>query len=152
MISEKLIIFLTSWILENTEFDKKLDPPKFFSLTQNEMSDKACYSSNNCKVKAYYIKNDGIYFIDELVPESKMCDQSIILHEMIHHYQKNSKRSFDLDQRTLWTLQERQAIYYQNLFLISQKRKNDNKGPENVLQCEGGSYLDLQYQYKKSTQ
>ena len=96
MISEKLIIFLTSWIIENTEFDKKLDPPKFFSLTQNEMSDKACYSSNNCKVKAYYIKNDGIYFIDELVPESKMCDQSIILHEMIHHYQKNSKRSFDL--------------------------------------------------------
>ena len=90
MISEKLIIFLTSWIIENTEFDKKLDPPKFFSLTQNEMSDKACYSSNNCKVKAYYIKNDGIYFIDELVP-SQMCDQSIILHEMIHHYQKNSK-------------------------------------------------------------
>ena len=55
------------------------------------MSDKACYSSNNCKVKAYYIKNDGIYFIDELVPESKMCDQSIILHEMIHHYQKTQK-------------------------------------------------------------
>ena len=60
---------------------------------------------------------------------------------MVHHYQKNSKRSFDLDERTLWTLQERQAIYYQNLFLISQKRKNDNKGPENVIQCEGGSYL-----------
>ena len=93
MVSEKLIIFLTSWIIENTEFDKKIDPPDFFSLTKNEMSDKACYSSNNCKVKAYYIKNDGIYFIDELLPESKMCDQSIILHEMIHHYQKNSKRS-----------------------------------------------------------
>ena len=103
------------------------------------MSDKACYSSDNCKVKAYYIKNDGIYYINDLIPEKKMCDQSIILHEMIHHYQKNSKRSFDLDQRTLWTLQERQALYYQNLFLISQKRKNGNKGPENVLQCEGGS-------------
>ena len=62
------------------------------------------------------------------------------------------KDLFDLDQRTLWTLQERQAIYYQNLFLISQKRKNGNKGPENVVQCEGGSYLDLQYQYKDSTQ
>ena len=51
----------------------------------------ACYSSNNCKVKAYYIENDGIYFIDELLPESKMCDQLIILHEMIHHYQKTQK-------------------------------------------------------------
>ena len=38
------------------------------------------------------------------------------------------------------------------LFLISQKRKNDNKGPENVIQCEGGSYLDLQYEYQSSTQ
>ena len=31
MVSEKLIIFLTSWIIENTEFDKKIDPPDFFS-------------------------------------------------------------------------------------------------------------------------
>ena len=29
-----------------------------------------------------------------------MCDQSIILHGNIHHYQKILK-SFDLDQRTL---------------------------------------------------
>ena len=26
------------------------------------------------------------------------------------------------------------------------------RAPENVVQCEGGSYLDLQYQYKDSTQ
>ena len=116
------------------------------------MSQKACFSSDNCKVKAYYVKSDGIYFINDMEPEENICDQSIILHEMVHHYQKNSKRSFDLDERTLWTLQERQAIYYQNLFLISQKRKNDNKGPENVIQCEGGSYLDLQYEYQSSTQ
>ena len=151
MISEKLIIFLTSWIIENTEFDKKLDPPKFFSLTQNEMSDKACYSSNNCKVKAYYIKNDGIYFIDELVPESKMCDQSIILHEMIHHYQKNSKDLLILIKEHLDS--SRKTSYLLSKFIpYFSKKKNDNKGPENVLQCEGGSYLDLQYQYKKSTQ
>ena len=29
MISERLIIFLTSWIIENTEFEKKIDPPNF---------------------------------------------------------------------------------------------------------------------------
>ena len=32
------------------------------------------------------------------------------------------------------------------------KEENDNKGPENVIQCEGGSYLDLQYEYQSSTQ
>ena len=55
------------------------------------------------------------------MPDDNICHLSIILHEMVHHYQKNSNRTFDLDERTLWTLQERQALYYQNLFLISQK-------------------------------
>ena len=116
------------------------------------MSDKACYSSENCRVKAYYIKNEGIFYRDNLVPDNNICHLSIILHEMVHHYQKNSNRTFDLDERTLWTLQERQALYYQNLFLISQKRLNNDKGPENILQCEGGSYLDLQYKYKETNQ
>ena len=45
MISKKLLIFLTSWIIENTEFNQKIEDPKFFKLTENEMSDKACFSS-----------------------------------------------------------------------------------------------------------
>ena len=152
MISKTLITFITAWIIGNTEFDKKVSPPEFFQLTENQMSEKACYSSENCRVKAYYVKNEGIFFRDNLNPQENICDLSIILHEMIHHYQKNSKRSFDLDEKTIWTLQERQALYYQNLFLISQKRANGNKGPENILQCEGGSYLDLQYKYRETNQ
>ena len=88
MISKALVSFITTWILSNTEFSEKVSPPEFFSLSQNEMSDKACYSSDNCKVKAYYVKNEGIFFRDNLDPENNICDQSIILHEMIHHYQK----------------------------------------------------------------
>ncbi len=152
MITKTLLTFLTTWIISNTEFNKEVDPPPFFKLSKKEMSDKACYSSENCRVKAYYIKNEGIFYRDNLVPDNNICHLSIILHEMVHHYQKNSNRTFDLDERTLWTLQERQALYYQNLFLISQKRLNNNKGPENILQCEGGSYLDLQYKYKETNQ
>ena len=149
MITETLTIFLISWILENTEFKDKIDDPLFFKLTKNEMSDKACFSSKKCKVKAYYVKDSGIYYIDTLDPENNICDRSIILHEMVHHYQKNNSRAFDLDESTVWMLQERQAIYYQNLFLLSQKRANNQKGPENIRQCEGGSYLDLQYKYNE---
>ena len=152
MITDKLLVFLTAWILENTEFEKKIDKPEFFILTKQEMSEKACFSEENCKVLAYYIKDSGIYYIDELDPLNDICDQSIILHELIHHYQKNRNKKIDLDEQTLWTLRERQALYYQNLFLITQKRINGNKGPENVLQCEGGSYLDLQYKYNESNQ
>ena len=56
------------------------------------MSRKACYSDENCKVKAYYVKNQGIFIIDGLDPENDICDQSIILHELVHHYQKNSNK------------------------------------------------------------
>ena len=152
MISKPLLTFLTTWIISNTEFNQEVELPQFFQLSKKEMSDKACYSSANCRVKAYYIKNEGIFYRDNLVPDDNICHLSIILHEMVHHYQKNSNRTFDLDERTLWTLQERQALYYQNLFLISQKRLNNDKGPENILQCEGGSYLDLQYKYKETNQ
>ena len=152
MISETLITFLTGWIIENTEFKKEVSNPSFYSLSEVEMSDKACFSSNNCRVKAYYVKDQGIFYRNNLLPEKNVCDKSIILHEMIHHYQKNSKRKIDLDEKTIWTLQERQALYYPNLFLISQKRLNGNRGPENVLECEGGSYLDLQYKYRETNQ
>ena len=69
MISKKLLIFLSSWIIENTEFNQKIEDPKFFKLTENEMSDKACFSSENCRVKAYYVKDSGIFYIDKMQPE-----------------------------------------------------------------------------------
>ena len=94
------------------------------------MSDKACFSDDKCKVKAYYIKEGKIFYLNSMEPEKKVCDQSIILHELVHHYQKNSGKIIDLDEQTLWTLQERQALYYQNLFLISQKEKIIMKDPK----------------------
>ena len=61
MISKTLISFITSWIIENTEFAEKVSPPEFFILSESEMSEKACFSSDNCRVKAYYVKNEGIF-------------------------------------------------------------------------------------------
>ena len=123
MISEKLLVILTAFILNNTEFEKEIKPPEFITLSKEKMSDKACFSSKNCKVKAYYVKEGKIFYIESMKPESNICDQSIILHELVHHYQKNSGKDIDLDEKTLWTLQERQAIYYQNLFFNFTKTK-----------------------------
>ena len=90
MISKKPLIFLTMWIIENTEFEKILEDPKFFKLSKKEMSDKACFSDDKCRVKAYYIKEGKIFYLNSMEPEKQYCDQSIILHELVHHYQKNS--------------------------------------------------------------
>ena len=57
-----------------------------------------------------------------------------------------------LCKKMVFTIQQLIIFHLQNLFLISQKRLNNNKGPENILQCEGGSYLDLQYKYKETNQ
>ena len=152
MITQSLLLFLTSWIIENTEFTKKVEDPKIFFLTAEQMSKKACFSAKNCRVQAYYVKNEGIYLIEGLNPEEDVCHKSIVLHELVHHYQKSSNKEFDLDKQTLWTLQEKQAIFYQNVFLFQQKEKNNNKGPENIVHCDGGSYLDLQYELNKTIQ
>ena len=36
-----------------------------------------------------------------------------------------------------------------SILCFSSGAKNNQKGPENILQCEGGTYLDLQYDYNK---
>ena len=61
MISKTLLLFLSTWIIENTEFKEKIDSPNLFKLSQKEMADKACFSSDNCRVKAYYVKDSGIF-------------------------------------------------------------------------------------------
>ena len=43
MISDKLLVFLTSWIIENTEFSKKIDAPQFFALSQTENVSKSMF-------------------------------------------------------------------------------------------------------------
>ena len=37
MISKTLLVFLSSWIIENTEFSKKIDDPEFFKLSKKEI-------------------------------------------------------------------------------------------------------------------
>ena len=54
MITKTLLTFLTSWIISNTEFNQEVDPPPFFQLSKKEMSDKACYSSENCRLEYLY--------------------------------------------------------------------------------------------------
>ena len=53
------------------------------------------------------------------------------------------KKSFNNDQ----------LIKNYNAILDSlEKEKNNNKGPENIVHCDGGSYLDLQYELNKTIQ
>ena len=95
---------------------KELSPPEFITLSKEKMSDKACFSSKNCKVKAYYVKEGKIFYIDSMRPESNVCDKSIILHELVHHYQKNSGKKIDLDEKKLYGLFKKDRLYIIKIF------------------------------------
>ena len=49
------------------------------------MSKKACYSSIIVKLRHIISKMTEFIIFNDLI-NYKMCDQSIIFHEMIHHY------------------------------------------------------------------
>ena len=123
MISEKLITLLTAFILNNTEFEEKLSPPEFITLSKEKMSDKACFSSKNCKVKAYYVKEGKIFYIDSMRPESNVCDKSIILHELVHHYQKNSGKKIDLDEKNFMDSSRKTGFILSKSFFDFRKKK-----------------------------
>ena len=99
------------------------------------------------RVKAYYAQNMMKICINSLKPEKKICDKSVILHELIHHYQKNDNRIHEFE-RT-YTMDLRRIDNLLSKFIFDIIKINSNKNTENVLECEGGTYLDLQYKYNK---
>ena len=121
MISEALLAFLSLWIVENTEFKVKIEHPVFFKLSEKQMSDKACFSSANCRVKAYYVKNDGIFYINTLDPENNICDTSIILHEMVHHYQKMTIELLILTKKLFGHFKKDKLFTIRTYFLFPKK-------------------------------
>ena len=104
MITQALLLFLTSWIIENTEFEKKVEDPKFFFLTKEEMSKKACFSSQNCKVQAYYVEDEGIYLINKLNLNKDEFQNLLIQNQSYTLQETKNKLKIDL----LWN----DLVYY----------------------------------------
>ena len=71
MISKTLLAFLSSWIIENTQiFEKILEDPSSLNFQKRKCQIKTAMSKN-CRVKAYYVKDNGIYYIDQLDPRKQ---------------------------------------------------------------------------------
>ena len=56
-------------------------------------------------------------------PEKDICDKSIILHEMVHHYQKNDDRVIELDDRTILDTSRKTSNLLSKSFNFSKKIK-----------------------------
>ena len=123
MISKSLITFLLSWISDNTLYNTKNFDTKIFLVESEELQRRAC--NGKCPIVAFYKKNEGIY-ITKMDFEDSLCNQSILLHEMIHTFQKDSMEN---------VFKEKEAYQLQNQFLFEKSEKYGMYEKLNLKKC-----------------
>ena len=119
---KKLIFFLLQWISINTEYDtSKFDFPVNI-LKPSELQEIVC--GGKCPVLGFFSKEYGILLVE--MDFNDICNQSILLHEMIHSLQNDSVEI---------AFKEKEAYYLQNKFLEELSLKNDMIEILNVKKC-----------------
>ena len=114
MLKLVTINILLSWISLNTNYDTRKFDIKILLVSKKEIQEKAC--GGKCPVIAFLKKNEGIY-ITKMNFEKNLCNQSILLHEMIHFFQ---------DSKMLNAFREKEAYQLQNKFLEENSNKKLN--------------------------
>ncbi len=108
MAMTTLLIFLLDWISTNTHYDKSKFDAEIMQLNDREFETMAC--KGKCPVLAFYLEGKGIF--TRKLDFNDVCNQSILLHEIIHVFQstENSETNF--------AFRESEAYKIQNAFLI----------------------------------
>lgn len=120
-----LLPFLVNWIITNTEY-KVIDfNIPITELSKKELEKKACNGS--CPVVAFFQPNKGIFY--RKMDLKNYCNQSIILHEVIHAIQTKKKAKMQN------VFREKEAYEIQNKFLMYISKKKDLLEYLNVRKC-----------------
>ncbi|MFL2661612.1 MAG: hypothetical protein ACJ0G4_06725 [Alphaproteobacteria bacterium] len=123
MTINKLISVLLQWVSLNTNYDIS----KFDSTVKivNERVIQKLVCGGKCPVLAFYSQKTGILITN--MDLDNFCNQSILLHEMIHSFQvnKNMENAF----------KEKEAYQLQNKFLEEMSTINGIVKILNVKRC-----------------
>ncbi len=131
MILKELLNFLLVWISLNTNYEtSKFDFP-INVVKPGVIQQMVC--GGKCPVVAYFAEDEGI-FIPEMDLKN-ICNQSILLHEVIHALQINSNLNH--------AFKEKEAYELQNKFLEELSLKNDMIKIWNVKKCRSDSSNNL---------
>tara|TARA_B100001057_G_C22565110_1_gene838879 strand:- start:260 stop:655 length:396 start_codon:yes stop_codon:yes gene_type:complete len=130
MISKKLITFLLQWISLNTDYDASKFDFRLKIVESNELQQIVC--GGKCPVLGFFSKEYGILLVE--MNFENICNQSILLHEMIHSFQERSLEN---------VFKEKEAYYLQNKFLEEFSLKNDMIEILNVKKCRSNQIKDL---------
>lgn len=104
MLKTVTIITLLNWISVNTHYDTKNFNTKILEVSKKEIQRMAC--NGKCPIVAFYKKNESIY-ITKMDFEENFCNQSILIHEIIHVLQKDKKMQNVFKEKEAYTIQEK---------------------------------------------
>jgi hypothetical protein len=125
MFSQELLNFILEWITLQTEYDSKLFDYDIILLTSEELQKKAC--GGKCPIVAFFDFNEGVLI--SRLDFDNLCNQSILLHEIIHalQYIHDSELSFPF--------REKEAYEIQNKFLFQISEKLELDEILNIKKC-----------------
>ena len=125
MLDHEIVKFLISWVNENTVYKGFLLNLEIVDLTLEELQYKAC--RGKCPVLAFFSPPNIIYIAK--LDFNDLCNQSILLHEIIHVFQ------YQLGNEIQNVFREKEAYEIQNKFLINESLKNDFLKQLNLKKC-----------------
>lgn len=74
-----------------------------------------------CGVFAYYVDGRGVFIRDDLDVVNDLKSRSILLHELVHHLQRENGRFETLGTCERWLAREEEAYRMQNAYLSSMR-------------------------------
>jgi hypothetical protein len=114
----ELYAALMSWAVTLSGYPAPATQPEVVKVPHAELVQKACVG-HECKVLGWFPPGNTIFIDDRLDPQKDLRASSIVVHEMVHYLQQESKK-FDLAQRTCQTTiaLEREAYGTQREFFL----------------------------------
>lgn len=116
----QLIISLFSTIERISKYEAPATYPRVRQVTRNELEREACEGRRCRFVKAAYVPEKGLYMDNALDPQASVMDRSILLHELVHHFQATTQRYAHLPACERARAEEEEAYAIQNAYLAQQ--------------------------------
>ena len=114
---------LVMWLATHTPFAVLETPPQITFIEQAALAERVC--GRPCDIIAWtpYDPPGLVYLSADMDPVTDICDQSILLHEIVHLLQQRDGRFVDLDETTSKHRREMEALLIQNNFLREHGRR-----------------------------
>ncbi len=89
--------------------------PDIHLLSPLRLQEELCQGP--CGVFAYYLDDRGVFIRDDLDVVNDLKSRSILLHELVHHLQRENDRFAAMGSCERWYAREEEAYRMQNAYL-----------------------------------